>query len=599
MKNFIYSLLLLMYGCTTQVQPELMQAVNEKLATQRSTEIDCMASRDPLCAIPSPLLDLGGVDALNNRHHAALLDIGEDALKARLHLIRAARQSIEFQNFLFRRDQTGGLVMNELVQAAKRGVRVRILLDQLFTVSELDYLAGLALEHSNFEVRLYNPLFNKAKTTRTSMFNGVTCCFTKTNQRMHSKLQVIDDVVAMTGGRNIADRYFDFDTDYNFKDREVLLYGQVAVDMRASFDQFWDSEYSAEIGYLRDVAPLIAGDEDISLSRFEPAERLQPLLVDIEDMQLMHSMFIDTAHHVDSVEYFYDPPHDSDGKDPFQADITDGLHAALAAAENSVVIQSPYLVLSKRSRKLFSNLRKEHPDIELLFSTNSLAATDAFSAYSSTYKHKKHYIKTLGFEVYEFRPYALDAADFFPRMPELIVEKKNGVNSGPIPAVGANPALEMPGPRTGLHAKSFVIDGFVSMVGTHNLDPRGEGYNTENGVIIYDEEFAGELESSIRKDIEPGNSWVAAMKPPGPPVLGGINGAIESVSRSLPIFDIWPYRSTTMYELRPDASPLSPGAEGFYENYQPMGSFPGVISTKRRWQVILVSSFMGYITPVL
>jgi putative cardiolipin synthase len=264
-----------------------------------------------------------------------------------------------------------------------------------------------------------------------------------------------------------------------------------------------------------------------------------------------------------------------------------------------VLIQSPYLVLSGRSRKLFKTLQQDHPDIELLFSTNSLAATDAFSAYSFTHKHKKHYIKTLGFDVYEFRPYALDAAEFFPRMPQLILEKKNGVNSGPIPVVGANPALDMPGPRTGLHAKSFVIDGFVSMVGSHNLDPRGEGFNTENGVIIYDEGFADELESRIRKDMEPGNSWVAAMKPAGLPVLSGINGAIESVSRSLPIFDIWPYRSTTVYELIPGATALAPGTEGFYENYRSIGSFPGVISNKRRLQVIMISSFMGFMTPVL
>ena len=195
MKTFFYSLILLMYGCTTQVQPELKQAVDEKLAEQRSTEVDCETHKDPFCAIQSPLLYLGDIDALKGQHHAALLDIGEDSLKARLHLIRAARRSIEFQNFLFRRDQTGGLIMHELVQAAKRGVSVRILFDQLFTVSELDYLAGLALQHVNFEVRLYNPLFNKAKTTKSSMFNGVTCCFKKTNQRMHSKLQVVDDVV--------------------------------------------------------------------------------------------------------------------------------------------------------------------------------------------------------------------------------------------------------------------------------------------------------------------------------------------------------------------------------------------------------------------
>ena len=124
----------------------------------------------------------------------------------------------------------------QLVRAAKRGVRVRVLFDQLFTVSELDYLAGLALEHGNFEVRLYNPLFNKAKTTKASMFGSVTCCFTRTNQRMHNKLQVVDGVVGLTGGRNIADRYFDFDTDYDFKDREVLVYGSLAGEMRSSFD---------------------------------------------------------------------------------------------------------------------------------------------------------------------------------------------------------------------------------------------------------------------------------------------------------------------------------------------------------------------------
>lgn len=599
MKNALYLFLLLMYGCTTQVQPELRLAVDEKMAVQRSVEIRCLAAKDPFCAVQSPLIYLGTIDTLKNENHAALLDIGEDALKARVHLIRAAKHSIQFQNFLFRRDQTGGLLIHELMQAAKRGVNVRILFDQMFTVSEVDYLASLTLEHQNFEVRLYNPLFNMAKTNKYTMFGGVTCCFTKTNQRMHSKLLVIDDVVGMTGGRNIADRYFDFDVDYDFKDREVLVYGQVAAEMRVSFDAFWASDLTAEVGHLRDVAPLIADEESPSLEEFEVDERLLPVLRDVEDKQLMYSLFVDTAHHVGAIEYVYDLPHSSSKDDKSRVNSTDGLHAALAAAEQSVVIQSPYLVLSNRSRKLFKTLRKDHPDIEFIFSTNSLAATDAFSAYAFTYKHKKHYIKTLGFDVYEFRPYALDAAEFIPRMSQLILEKKKGVSSGEIPAVGPNPALERPGPRSGLHAKSFVIDGFVSMVGSHNLDPRGEGFNTENGVIIRDKAFAEELEKSIHKDIEPGNSWVAAMKPQGPPVLSGINGAFESFSRSLPIFDIWPYRSTTLYELLPDAEPLSPGAEGFHENYRPVGSFPEVISRKRRSQVIMVSTFIGFITPVL
>jgi len=460
-------------------------------------------------------------------------------------------------------------------------------------------MAGLALQHSNFEVRLYNPLFNRAKTTKTTMFGGVTCCFKRTNQRMHSKMQVIDDVLGITGGRNIADRYFDFDPDYDFKDREVLVYGPVAVEMRASFDLFWGSGITSEIGHLADVAPLVVSGETAGSDGFEPAGRLQPLLAGIEDNEQMHQLFVRTAHHVDSVNYYYDLPHDLESNKEVHANITAGLHAALSSAEKSVVIQSPYLVLSKRSRKLFKTMRADHPDIEFIFSTNSLAATDAFSAYSHTYKHKKHYIKTLGFDVYEFRPYAADAAEFFPRMPELIIEKSSGMNSGRIPAVGPNPTLDMPGPRSGLHAKSFVIDGHISMVGSHNLDPRGEGYNTENGVIIDDLAFAQELERSIRKDIEPGNSWVTAMKPPGPPLLGSINSGIESFSRTLPVFDIWPYRSTTLYELRPGGTVVAPGAEGFYQNYRAVGSFPEVTSRKRRWQVMVVSSFLGFITPVL
>ena len=333
MKNVFYLLLLLTYGCTTQVQPELKQAVDEKMAVQRSVEVHCEAAKDPFCAVQSPLMYLGSIDTLKNEHHAALLDIGEDSLKARLHLIRAAKQSIQFQNFLFRRDQTGGLIIHELVQAAKRGVRCEYFSIRCLPFRNWIILPAWRWSISNFEVRLYNPLFNMAKTNKYTMFGGVTCCFTKTNQRMHSKLLVIDDVVGMTGGRNIADRYFDFDVNYDFKDREVLIYGQVASEMRVSFDAFWESELTAEVGHLRDVAPLIAGDESPSLAEFEVDDRLLPVLQDIEDKQLMYSLFVDTAHHVDAIDYVYDLPHSSSKEAKSRVNSTDGLHAALAKAE--------------------------------------------------------------------------------------------------------------------------------------------------------------------------------------------------------------------------------------------------------------------------
>ena len=124
--------ILLLYGCTTQVQPELKSAVEDRLAAERTTEIECESRTDPFCGIHSPLLSPGRINRIRGTHHASLVDIGEDALKARIHLIRAARSSIDFQNFLFRKDDTGALIIEELLQAANRGVTVRILFDQLF-----------------------------------------------------------------------------------------------------------------------------------------------------------------------------------------------------------------------------------------------------------------------------------------------------------------------------------------------------------------------------------------------------------------------------------------------------------------------------------
>jgi phosphatidylserine/phosphatidylglycerophosphate/cardiolipin synthase-like enzyme len=252
------------------------------------------------------------------------------------------------------------------------------------------------------------------------------------------------------------------------------------------------------------------------------------------------------------------------------------------------------MVLSKRARKVFKELRRKNPDIELVFSTNSLASTDADTVYANTDKHKKHYVKTLGFHMYEFKPFPVDAPRFFPRWSELIEEKARGISSRSVVS-GDNSTIEMPAPRSGLHAKSFVVDGRIAMVGSHNFDPRSEGFNTENGVIVWDETFAQDLEALIRRDTEAQNSWAVALKPDPDEV----SGAIESVSRTLPVFDLWPYRSTTSYELVDGGRPCVPGSEDFYRNYYSVGRFPDVVRTRRQVTVMFLSSFFGFLAPVL
>src|SRR5690606_30596733 len=144
-------------------------------------------------------------------HVATLLDDSEPALAARVNLIRAARQTIDVQTFIWAQDDAGQLMLDELVHAARRGVRVRILADQLFSFEDPVLLDQLARVSPNLQVRLYNPTFQKARTRPLESAAGVVCCFMRFNQRMHNKLLLVDDAIGITGGRNYEDRYFNWD----------------------------------------------------------------------------------------------------------------------------------------------------------------------------------------------------------------------------------------------------------------------------------------------------------------------------------------------------------------------------------------------------
>jgi len=541
------------------------------------------------------VLEFGRAASRDGRHHLTLVEYGEDALKLRVHMIRAAQRYIELQNFILRGDDTGVLILNELLDAARRGVKVRLLLDQMFSFSDVEYLVRLTMAHTNFEIRFYTPSFYKAKMAKHDWLSGMACCFRRVNQRMHNKLLVIDDLVGLLGGRNIADRYFDYDTNYDFKDRDVVVFGATAREMRESFDWFWDGPKTIPVQHLRDVAAELLKDESVALQPFQPALRLLPLLEQVGDLQQMEELFVAPAFEVERLKYFSDLPRKHEfPDDALPNDTTPELYEVLTSARHSVVIQSPYMVLSRRARDLFSGLRERNPDIELVFSTNSLASTDADTVYANTHRHKKRYVKDLGFEMYELKPYPVDAPEFFPRWPELIAEKKRGVASKSVVS-GDNSLIPMPAPRVGLHSKSFVIDGRVAMVGSHNFDPRSEGFNTENGLIVWDKAFAQALEQLIRRDIAPQNSWIVAVKPDREQK----KTAIDPVPKTIPEFKPWSYSSTSVYELAPGKEPVPPDSPDFYRNYYAVGSFPEVIRTRRQVTVLFLGSFFFFLEPIL
>jgi phosphatidylserine/phosphatidylglycerophosphate/cardiolipin synthase-like enzyme len=566
------------------------------------------------CAIPSPLLDaathaLQISTARQPAHVVTLLDDSEPAMAARINLVRAARRSIDVQTFIWDQDDAGQLMLDELVQAARRGVRVRILADQLFSFDDPDLLDRLARVSPNLQVRLYNPTYQKAHTQPLEFAAGVLCCFIQFNQRMHNKLLLVDDSIGITGGRNYQDRYFNWDDAFDYVDRDVMVGGPAATQMAASFEMFWRHKRSLPLTHLRDVNRRILSDRAVPSwpsPHYRWPSRVARVQQAAEDPAWLQAWLVDPSLHVGKVEYFSDLPGKTDAALKRSAtEFTRHIMHMIGEAKREVLLQTPYLVMSKRARHIFRILHRRDEPPRVIVSTNSLASTDAFAVYAMSYKHRKRYLKKFGFEIYEMKPHAPSAA--------VDNELANlGNDTASLPQETASPAnasvarfhllgsrgsanrpapLHSEGRRFGLHAKSIVIDDAFAMVGSHNFDPRSDHYNTESGVIVYDLAFADQLRRRIMRATQPENAWVIAPRQSKVPVLTDINQAIGSVSESLPLFDLWPFRYATSYDLKPGCQPLRATNPDFYACYQPVGDFPDVALSPKLIITRLITAF--------
>ena len=245
------------------------------------------------------------------------------------------------------------------------------------------------------------------------------------------------------------------------------------------------------------------------------------------------------------------------------AHITSALTRTLRAAQSSVLLQSPYLVLSPSARELFRDLRRKNSAMRLCVSTNSFASTDNLLAYSANYRLRSAYIDDLQLEIHEFKPLPAALPELFPRHELMARLAHEGQQAG-------QPARA---PFLCLHAKSLVVDDTVAFIGSYNLDPRSENLNTEAGLLVRDEAFARELRAEIERDLRPENSWVIAHRSLPLP-LASVNGLIGGLTALTPL-DLWPIRNTSSFELRAGASPVPPTDPAFHKNYREVGSFPG------------------------
>ena len=633
----VVAALLLLGGCASLPAPQREDAARIA-GSARSTQIDCTAAN--ACALASPLRDLAAralaeSSPASPRHFAGLLDKGPDALLARVHLIRSARRSIDLQTYIFDEDDSAQLVLDELQAAAFRGVKVRLLLDQLSALEKVSTLAALSGVHVNFELRLYNPVLDRARLSLPMYAVAAACCWRTLNERMHTKLLLVDDAIGITGGRNYQDDYFDWDPSYNFRDRDLMIAGPVAREMATNFAAFWNSVRSIPAERLGDVARFLRanGVPPPPHQPYEKPERVRALLADVGDAGVINERFVAPAMSVAGVQFIADLPakHRDDVVPGEVALASDVLQQLIASTQDELLLQTPYLVLSKPAQQVFRTLHRQPDPPRILISTNSLASTDAFIAYAISYKYKRRYLRDFGFEIHEFKPFPADApfelgptgADLDGvddvvlapdrrstrrdrRLAQRGLQNDPGAESSALRGLfgsssGLPVRLKRAGIRIGLHAKSMVVDGRVGVVGTHNFDPRGDNYNTESAVIIADPAFAQVLAASIRRDMEPANAWVIGRRDSSP-ILPGIEFTLARISERLPLFDLWPIKYATSYEFLPGPGcmpPPSPFAADFRRCHKALGDFPEVDLGLKWLGVRVFTAFGSGLAPIL
>ncbi len=642
-RGLLLAVVLATTACSTLSQGKREEAVHIAVAA-RSTEVVC--DRADACATPSPLRDLG-VRALARstpdapRHYALLIDYGQDALLARLDLIRGAQRTVDVQTYIFDEDDAGHLILEELLAAARRGVQVRLLVDQLAALRSIESMAALAGAHTNFELRVYNPVLGRARINYPQYALAAACCWRRLNQRMHSKALLVDGMVGITGGRNYQDDYFDWNEAFNFRDRDVLIGGPVVAEMQENFIAFWHAPLSRAVEQLTDVGRQLLrhGVPDVSFQDYQRPVRVAAMSDDANDTALVQQRLAAAAIEVGAIEFIGDLPgkHRRDRDDAKAASTaTPRLRELIESTEHELLLQTPYLVLSKPAEQMFTDLHARPDAPQVTVSTNSLAATDSFITYALSYKYKRRHLRDFGFNIYEYKPFPTNApvdlevtgafgiswnadgsvnidapVDGVPSTREEVLAARPS-SAPPLTreysalryaGIGVNRRvpLERAGMRIGLHAKSMVIDERVGVVGTHNFDPRGDNLNTESAIVIHDPRFAGLLAASIRRDIAPENAWAIARRD-SPVVLSGVDYSMAKVSERLPLFDLWPTRYATSYEFVPGPAcpaPLPPNDPGFRACYTPVGDFPEVSLGIRSLLTRIFTAFGAGLVPIL
>jgi putative cardiolipin synthase len=395
------------------------------------------------------------------------------ALDARIELVRRARDSLDVQYYLIQNDRSGRLLMRSLRDAALRGVRVRLLVDDLNTVGGDPMFRGLAA-FPNVDVRLFNP-FCCARESVASRFAASLGEFNRLNHRMHNKLFIADGAIAVMGGRNIADEYFARSATSNFVDMDVLVIGEIVPRLASIFDSYWNSRQAYPVG------TILGEPADVDEARrgfnhlVDDGDQMMSVRVPQTDMMGHRLIGTDLdSGRLDLVwgtaRAFADQPAKVMATSVEEAramSVQMNVMDRVALSKQEVVISSPYFIPGTSGVDTFADLRRRSVKVVIL--TNSFASNDVPIVQLGYARYRVPLLRT-GVELYELTASGVERDE-----PSTFRSSSMGR----------------------LHAKAAVLDQSMVYIGSMNLDPRSESTNTELGIVAQCPELAQEVTKAI------------------------------------------------------------------------------------------------------
>ena len=414
------------------------------------------------------------VAAHPNQSGLHALPDGREALAARVALADAAQRSLDVQYYIWKKDLAGEVMLEHLFRAADRGVRVRLLLDDLGTSPSDGVLLAID-SHPNIEVRMFNPV-----AMRSFRLLGLLTDFGRVNRRMHNKSFTADGQIAIVGGRNIGNEYFGASQAMNFADLDVVLIGPVVREVSDEFDLYWNNQSAIP---MATIAPQNTTPEQFAAKRAALVAKNSTAERSTYAKSVRDSEFVRQLRNRDISYYWGNAKIVSDHPDKVatstgatETHLAPKLREVVDETKRELFLVSPYFVPGKKGVELLAAVHQRGARVVVI--TNSLASTDGAPVHSKYQLYRKPLLEA-GIEIYEIKP--------SPVAPNERRPESSGGSAGSGTA--------------GLHAKTFSFDRRIGFIGSYNLDPRSSKLNTEMGVLFDCPTLARRLSQTTERDL--------------------------------------------------------------------------------------------------